>query len=449
MNARAQDEYYDRHGKPIGPLHGLPISLKDTFHVKGVETTLGFVGWIGTFEGYKGTGKETVYESELVIELRNLGAIIFCKTSVPHALMALETMNNVFGYTWNPKNRFLSAGGSSGGECALIAMKGSPIGIGGDSAGSIRAPAAFNGLYGVRVTPGRLPYKGVATWFEGNLTISSVVGPISHSTKSLRLLIQAILSQSPWQQDPTVVELPWRQEKHEEALRLTRSGIAGGFPLGVGLFRHDGVVHPHPPVRRALGLVEQALVDAGHQVIEWKPPTHSRARQIYLNAWQYDGGKSIYDTFAISGEPISDQLALIYGRDGPRKQWTASQIAENNIAKARYQEEYLDYWNSTAGDTITGRPIDLIVAPVSESAATRPDGVTYGGYTTSFSVLDYTIVTIPITSVRKEVDVVDTKFKPWNEFDQKVANDCKFEQYSRSRHLIFNQMILNFLMVLM
>lgn len=123
-DAKALDQYYAEHKKPIGPLHGLPISLKDQFHVKGVETTMGYVGWIGTFEGKTGTGKEKVFESEMVKALRSAGAILYVKTSVPHTLMSGETVNNIIGYTLNPKNRRLTCGGSSGGEGALIGIKG-------------------------------------------------------------------------------------------------------------------------------------------------------------------------------------------------------------------------------------------------------------------------------------------------------------------------------------
>ena len=121
-DARRLDEYYVQHKAPIGPLHGLPVSLKDQFHVKGVETTMGYVGWINTFEGKKGTGRERVFESEMVKELRASGAVLYCKTSVPHSLMSGETVNNIVGYTTNPKNRNLSCGGSSGGEgvCFLV-----------------------------------------------------------------------------------------------------------------------------------------------------------------------------------------------------------------------------------------------------------------------------------------------------------------------------------------
>ncbi len=159
-DAQKLDDYYAEHKTPIGPLHGLPVSLKDQFHVRGVETTLGYLGWIGTFEGRHGTGKERVYESEMVRELRNLGAILYCKTSVPHTLMMGETINNIIGYTFNPKNRNLASGGSSGG--ALIGLKGSPIGFGTDIGGSIRIPAGFNGLYGIKPSHGRMPYEGMA-----------------------------------------------------------------------------------------------------------------------------------------------------------------------------------------------------------------------------------------------------------------------------------------------
>jgi amidase len=98
--------------------------LKDQFHLKDVETTMGYVGWINTFEGKVGTGKDKLFESEMVKELRNLGAVLYCKTSVPHTLMTGETTNNIIGYTLNPKNRNLTAGGSSGGEGALIGLRG-------------------------------------------------------------------------------------------------------------------------------------------------------------------------------------------------------------------------------------------------------------------------------------------------------------------------------------
>lgn len=139
-DAKELDAYLAEHKKPKGPLHGVPVSLKDQFHVKNVETTMGYVGWIGTFEGKADDPRKGTYESEMVRELRNLGAILYCKTSVPHTLMSGETVNNIIGYTQNPKNRNLTAGGSSGGEGALIGLKGSPVGFGTDIGESIPEP---------------------------------------------------------------------------------------------------------------------------------------------------------------------------------------------------------------------------------------------------------------------------------------------------------------------
>jgi amidase len=279
-DAELLDEYYAQHGKPLGPLHGLPISLKDQFHVRGVETTMGYVGWIGTFEGKKGTGKEKVYESEMVTELRNLGAILFCKTSVPHTLMAGETINNIIGYTWNPKNRHLAAGGSSGGEGALIRLKGSPVGFGTDIGGSIRIPAAFNGLYGIRPSSGRLPYEGMANSMDGQNSILSVVGPLATSIGALKLVIKSLLSQQPWLHDPLVAEIPWRDEKEQEVLDIVKAGNGG--QLVFAIMPDDGFVRPQPPIRRALDVVVKAIEKLGHKVVDWNPPAHARCNELVV-----------------------------------------------------------------------------------------------------------------------------------------------------------------------
>lgn len=374
-SAQKLDDYFAEHKRPIGPLHGLPVSLKDQFHVKDVETTMGYVGWIGTFEGKKGTGKERVFESEMVIELRNLGAVLYCKTSVPHTLMTGETVNNIIGYTWNPKNRNLACGGSSGGEGALIGLKGSPVGFGTDIGGSIRIPAAFNGLYGIRPSTGRLPYQGMANSLDGQNTILSVVGPLGTSVGALKLVIQGILSQQPWLHDPLVHELPWRDEQEQQVLNLIKS--SSGSQLAFGVFRHSGHVQPHPPVRRAVDIAVKTLEKLGHKIIEWTPPSHDKCLEIALKTWVYDGGRDIHSAFGLSGEPISKQLAFC--GDEPFYEYTASEIARNNVDKREYQKEYMEYWNSTANLTGTGRPVDAVISPVSQFAAARPNTFTYVG----------------------------------------------------------------------
>lgn len=264
--AKELDEHFANYKAPIGPLHGLPVSLKDQFHVRGIETTMGYVGWIGTFQGKKGTGLEKVYESEMVQDLRKLGAVLYCKTSVPHTLMAGETVNHIIRYTTNPGNRNLSAGGSSGGEGALIGIKGSPVGFGTDIGGSIRIPAAFNGLYGLRPSAGRLTYQGIANSMDGQSSVLSVVGPLARSVATLNLMVKSLLILEPWLRDPLVHEMPWRDAHERQILDQIGAKQSQTPKLAFGILRHDGVVNPQPPIRRALHIVENILKKLGHKV---------------------------------------------------------------------------------------------------------------------------------------------------------------------------------------
>lgn len=131
------DEYLAREGKPFGPLHGLPVSLKDCYDVADVATTSGLVSWIPN------VAKK---DSAVAKALLEAGAVLYVKTNVSQGLLMVESINNVFGTTRNPFNLDLSAGGSSGGESALVAAKGAILGTGTDGGGSIRLPASFCGL---------------------------------------------------------------------------------------------------------------------------------------------------------------------------------------------------------------------------------------------------------------------------------------------------------------
>ncbi|TEY70094.1 hypothetical protein BOTCAL_0111g00120 [Botryotinia calthae] len=414
--AQRLDDYFAENRKPIGPLHGLPVSLKDQFHVKGVETTMGYVGWIGTFEGKKGTGKERVFESEMVKELRSLGAIMFCKTTVPQTLMAGETVNNIMGTTENPKNRLLGPGGSSGGEGALIGLRGSPIGFGTDIGGSIRIPAAFNGLYGIRPSAGRMPYEGMANSLAGQNTILSVVGPIATTARSLKLVMKSILSAQPWLHDPLVCEMPWRDEQEQMVFDAIKSN--GGGQLAFGVFKCDRGVAPQPPVARAIDIVVNTVKRLGHKVIKWEPPSHQRGCAIGSKAWSFDGGKDVHEALALSGEPMIPQIQGHYSILKP--QMTGSDIAAVNVEKREYQKEYMDYWNSTASLTGTGRAIDAVITPLAPMPANLTMKFDYIAYSTFVNLLDYSAAILPVTTVDKNVDVFDTGYKPLNAEDEKV-----------------------------
>ncbi|WPG98228.1 Hypothetical protein R9X50_00101600 [Acrodontium crateriforme] len=421
-DAEKMDKFFKEHGKPLGPLHGLPVSLKDQFHVKDVETSMGYVGWIGTFEGKKGTGKEKVFESEMVKELRALGATLYCKTSVPHTLMSGETVNNIIGYTLNAKNRELSAGGSSGGEGALIGFRGSPVGFGTDIGGSIRIPAAFNGLYGIRPSSGRLPYEGMANSMDGQNSILSVVGPLATTPDGLKLVFQSLLSTKPWLHDPLVHEIPWRDDAEQAVLDPLRRSKKR---LSFGVICNDGVVTPTPPVARAIDIMVHTLEKLGHKVITWNPtPHHSQLNASCFKIWDFDGGKDCLGAFALSGEPAAPQALVV-----ERPEVTASTIMAANIEKRSLQKEYMEYWNSTAELTGTGEPVDAVISPVAPFPAARPEMYKYYGYSVMANMLDYSSVVVPVTTVDKNVDKRIENFTPIDAADQEVQNTYDPEIY--------------------
>lgn len=325
-DAKKLDQYFAEHKAPTGPLHGLPVSLKDQFHVRGVETTMGYVGWINTFEGNTNDPRRGTHESELVRELRSLGAVLYCKTSVPATLMSGETINNIIGYTWNPKNRLLSCGGSSGGEGALIALRGSPVGFGTDIGGSVRIPAGFNFLYGLRPSSGRIPYQGAANSMDGQNSMLSVIGPLASSARSLALVFKAVLSTQPWFHDPLVLELPWRDAIVEETRALVQNSQKGESSLSFGIMYYNRVAKIHPPIARGMQLVEQTLKRLGHKVIPWIPPSHEKSHSLAVSTFP-----ELWTSNANSHREVSSA-------------WTAAQIYDTILlfpAKSRHHRSSL------------------------------------------------------------------------------------------------------------
>lgn len=202
--------------------------------------------------------------------LRRAGAVLFVKTAVPTSMLMGETTSNIIGgATLNPRNRLLSAGGASGGEGALLACRGSPAGWGSDIAGSVRIPAAFNGLCGLRPSYGRVPGDGLATSLPGLPVAQSVVGPMGVEVEGLVGAMRWVLGEEGgglWREACEVVDLPWREGVWRSArARVCREGEADG-KLVFAVMGCDGEVRPHPPVRRAVGVVVRALRARGYEV---------------------------------------------------------------------------------------------------------------------------------------------------------------------------------------
>jgi len=160
--AKAHDEYQSRTGNVLGPLHGVPFTLKDTYDVEGYDSSLG----ISTF-----VNQPAARSSVLHSTLTRLGGILLAKTNVPQTLLAFECSNPIFGVTHNPYVKGFSCGGSSGGEGAVLGRNASAIGFGSDIGGSLRIPAGWCGIYALKPTKGRYTNRGLfgRTSWKGRL----------------------------------------------------------------------------------------------------------------------------------------------------------------------------------------------------------------------------------------------------------------------------------------
>ncbi|PSS16719.1 hypothetical protein M430DRAFT_103651 [Amorphotheca resinae ATCC 22711] len=411
--ARAQelDDYYQKTGKTVGPLHGLPISLKDQFRIKGLETSMGYVSWVGKYD---------TEDSVLVTLLRKAGAVFYVKTNVPQSLMVCETINNVTGRTVNPRNKNWSCGGSSGGEGAIVGFRGAIIGVGTDIGGSIRVPSAFNFLYGLRPSHGRLPYAKMANSMEGQETVHSVCGPLTHSVKDMRLFVTSVLAEEPWKYDSKVIPMPWRQSEAD----VIKSKLSSGG-LTIGYYNCDGNVLPHPPILRGVETVVSTLKKAGHDVVEWTPYKHDYAFDLINGIYAGDGGTDIFNTLKESGEPAIPNIADLVNPSLPKVD--VNSLWDIQLKKWAYQSEYLEKFR--LAEEKLGKEIDALIAPVAPTAAVRHNQFKYYGYASAINLLDFTSVVVPVTWADKNLDKKKEGYEPLNPLDKLVQDEYDPEAY--------------------
>ncbi|MFV0307364.1 MAG: amidase [Desertimonas sp.] len=179
--ARAADRAV-KSGKRLGPLHGVPMTVKESFAITGHPVTF----------GQPAMADNVLDRDAVVVErLRAAGAVIFGKTNVPLNLADFQSYNEVYGTTNNPWDPALAAGGSSGGSGVAMAAGLSGLEFGSDIGGSIRNPAAYNGVYGHKPTFGIIPKRGHTLSFEAVAeTAISVVGPLARSAADLALALK-------------------------------------------------------------------------------------------------------------------------------------------------------------------------------------------------------------------------------------------------------------------
>jgi amidase len=398
--AHALDAALRRTGRPVGPLHGVPVSLKDSFRIRGRDAGVGIAGL--AFAPARA-------DSALVDVLVAAGAVLYCKTNVPQGLMALDSANWVFGRVRNPRSAAVTAGGSSGGEGALIAMRGSVLGVGTDVGGSIRIPAMCNGLYGIKPSVGRVPYagqQGNGAPGSGAMGLMASAGPIAGSLRDCELFLKVVAEARPWERDPDVVYGFWEEQGKVEQKPL------------IGVVREDGLIKPLPPVSKVLEETVQALRRAGYEVVELDTPLLKTCQSLANKFFGIDGNNYVLDLLFSTSEPLIPWLASRLRRKTPV---SASALVDLHARKTALETEMLKIWTDKKG-----RRVDAFICPVAPHPVPPIDRWNGTSYTSSFVLLDYPAGTIPVRDFVEddlEGEVEGEVLNGWDKINREL---CKF-----------------------
>lgn len=401
--AKKLDDYYKETGKLKGPLHGVPISLKDQVDLVGKDSSIGYVSLLD----------KPKQKDALIAEiLQGHGAIFYVKTTVPMAMMLPETHTTLHGYTNNGVNIKLSPGGSSGGEGSLVGTGGSCMGLGTDIGGSIRIPSAFQGLYGLKPSVGRISYMGVTNSYSGQEICPSVIGPMTKSLKDVQLITELIVSSEAWKVDPKVLPVPWKDVSELKER-----------PLTIGIWRSSAALSPHPPTQRAIKEVEAFLKSKGHKTVELTFPLQPKILSTLSKVLGADGAAEVETICGISGEPVDLGVKQMIQSGGIYEPMTVN--AWWDLANETYvlKQEFYKYWSDTG--------IDAIVAPIWPSTSSLPYGQPTIDYTSPFNLCDCASVVLPVTTVDAAVDTVDTSYKPLSSIDEEMHQSYDPELFDK------------------
>jgi fatty acid amide hydrolase len=288
--ARAEAAEADKAGKGAErhrPLHGVPITIKDQFEAEGAPSTWGLPSRAGELAKADGP---------LVRRLREAGAIVLGITNVPQLLIYHESDNPVYGRCNNPWNLERVPGGSSGGEGSIIAAGGSPLGLGADIGGSIRVPAHFCGIHGIKPTSRRLTGLDNPRFFDfGQEAILHQPGPLARRVEDLELAMSVLAAPGQEKFDFSIPSVAWPDHKRVDVSKLR-----------IATYSDDGFFPAAPSVRRAVGVAADALRAEGATVETWTPPRVHDAIRIFYGLISADGGRSAKR--ALASNPTTRQI---------------------------------------------------------------------------------------------------------------------------------------------
>jgi fatty acid amide hydrolase len=296
--ARAEAKAKDSEA-PRGPLHGVPITIKESYDVAGTPTTAGLV----TRKNHRAPS-----DGPLVKKLRDAGAIVVGKTNVAQLLYFVESSNPLYGRVMNPWDPARTAGGSSGGEAAIVAAFGSPLGLGSDIGGSVRCPAHFCGVSALKPTAHRLPPLGsIDREISPQDAIVDSAGLIARHIDDLALAYDIVCVD-----DPLIPPVPRRPLEDVKGLKI-------------GWYVDDGWAPASPALRRAVEEAARALESLGCELREFRVPAIEEATRVYTGLMGADGLDSLR---ALLGDGPIDPNIRVYLAVAGRGQRVRTRLAD-------------------------------------------------------------------------------------------------------------------------
>ncbi|KAK3574589.1 hypothetical protein QTP86_011244 [Hemibagrus guttatus] len=291
-----------------------------------------------------------------------------------------ECSNPIYGRTVNPCNLEKTSGGSSGGEGALIAGGGSILGLGTDIGGSIRIPAAFCGISGLKPTRNRISLHGLSSCVKGGKTALSSFGPMAHDVESLALCMRALLCTDMFTLDPTVPPIPFNQQVYESL-----------EPLRIGYYENDGYHQPSPSMSRALRETKELLEKAGHTLIRFHPPQMFTAFNEYVARGNLaDGGATLLEHLKPGPvDPCLQDQATHYGLPMFMKKMIS-------LILRPFYPRMAALINATCGVSLGMTPS---CSNMTAHQCTKQGALSY---TALYNVLNFPVGVVPVTEVTAE-----------------------------------------------
>lgn len=360
-----------QRGDAVGPLHGVPLTIKDTIDTAGLRATSGSL---------LRAERVAKRDAPAVARLKAAGAIILGKTNTAEMAMDYTADNPVFGRTNHPSDPLRTPGGSSGGEAVAIATHMSAGGLGSDLAGSIRIPAHFCGIAGLKPGSGRVPGEGQCPPGAGPYSLGSVIGPLARNVTDLHLIFGAL----------SAADRPLSNQTLEDQSRALKSEH-------VAWYSDDGIVPVTTETSVAVQAAARALADAGLVIEERRPPGVEHANDLWLKLFSRASVVLLRDMYQgqeeKAGAFVSWRLRTADDTPAP----PLDDYIRSWLERDRLRAELID-WMIRAPLLVL--PVGATPALLHDTRKVTIDGKAYStfrafSYCQAFNVFDLPAVTVP------------------------------------------------------